>query len=1166
MAHRPYQVNYKFDFLLTEYLIKPVLQMYKKTIATTRSYGIGCNVLKLLVMFKLTLLALMLTMSQAGAEVFAQRATLRVTNMSLADVFNEIRRQTGYHFLYVKEDLALAKPVSVNVENATLEQVLNHCLRNQPLTYEIRKNRILIEKKKVTTDATTKDTERLDIQQREITGRVVDENGQPLSGVTVKAKGGTAATTTGDDGRYRILLSPDIRSLIFSMVGYEEKETAIGANAVQDVSLSASVSGLDEVVVVGYGVQKKLNLTGAISTVEFGAELENRPITNASQALGGTASGIWVSQNSGKPGSDGAQLRIRGWGTLNNANPLVIVDGVEGNFDQINPNDIESISVLKDAASAAIYGSKAANGVVLVTTKKGRSGRDTEISVNSYYGIQSLGRRYDVITNSAEHMELTNLALANDGSSPLFSTELVEAFKRGGDPYKYPNTDWFETLFETAGIQEHNVSVLGGTAQTSSFFSFNYLNQGGIVPNTKSQRYGMRMNVESNVNNWLTLGGRVNYLKKDAREPYSDITYGSLGRVFEMLGGAVPYIAPYTRDGRFGSVEAFDADGNMLYDNRNPLIDAANGATNTSNHILTLNVNVNMKLNDDWSWNTTFASNGNWQLVDKFNTSVFGYSDSGIETTTRNYNREGLEINRTQVSTLNNNLFSTLNFSREFAGDHYLSGIAGLQLEANKIQDIFARRSSPPKEGLTQVDAGTSGIQNAGNMTTLRIFSYFGRINYDFRGKYLFEANLRADASSRFREGRRWGVFPGFSAGWRLSDERFIQDMDLFSNLKLRASWGQLGNQNIEGYWPYLTVITQNNDLSYSYNGAFAPGAAVTGLVDRNITWETTSTLDIGMDIGLLNNKINIEADYFTKKTSDIIVQLPIPLVLGGITAPFENVGEMVNNGFEFILNYDNRKLDRRELGMNFGVNLTYIDNKVTKFRGGKSPDQLYLIREGYSFRTLYGFKAVGIYQSDEEAAAHMHSNSFVPKAGNLKFEDLNQDGRLTFEDKQALGNTIPRFTFGFSPRFRYGGFDLNLLFQGIVGVNVYTQNYFTNMSGDNRAFSTKWRNSWTPNRTGTDVPSIRFDNSWDASESSYWVDQLDFLKLKNVQLGYDFPKHIVSKLGIDKLYLYANAQNVFTWVTNEYEGYDPERNTFDSGANLYPVPRILSFGVNLKF
>lgn len=1128
---------------------------------------------KLNLAMRLTLVLLVISILSVQANGYSQKTkvTLNLEKVELRMVLEKIESLTDFKFLYDTDKIDEEKLVSVKMVDKPVDQVLDYLFSGTSVYYVLSKKQIVLKVKTILPKTSTLDDGKNSIiedkvVQNVVSGTIADQAGQPLPGASVVEKGTTNGTQSDFDGNFSIELQNENAILVVSYVGFGTKEIPTNGQISLNIILEESASGLDEVVVVGYGTQKKVNLTGSISTIEFDEEMANRPITNASQALGGTASGIWVSQNSGKPGSDGAQIRVRGWGTLNNSNPLIIIDGIEGSFDQINPNDIENISVLKDAASSAIYGSKAANGVVLITTKLGKKNEDMQVNINSYIGLQSLGRRYDLITDSAEQMGLSNQALINDGVSPLYPDYLIDEFRNGTDPYKYPNTDWFDELYRTAVIQEHNVSIRGGSEKTASFISLNYLDQDGIIPNTNSERYGVRANVESNVNDWLKLSARVNYIRKDSKEPYADITYGSMGRVFDMLQGAAPYIAPYTRDGRYGSVQAITNGGDLLYDNRNPLIDAANGETKSGADVLTLNVSADIKFSENLSLKTTIATNRDWNMTDRYNTSVFGYTDTGIETITKNYNREGLEINRSQISSIQNNLFTTLNYNKNFAEAHDVSAIVGMQIESNQIQNVYSRRSEPPKEGLTQVDAGTSGIQGEGNMIGFKMLSYFGRVNYSILDKYLFEANIRADASSRFRSDNRWGVFPGFSAGWRLSQEKFIQDLQVFSNLKLRTSWGQLGNQNLSSYWPYLTVIGQNNDLSYSYNGNFVPGAAITALVDEDITWETSSTFDAGIEVGLLDGKINLEANYFQKKTTDILVQLPIPLILGGISSPFENVGEMTNNGLEFVVNYSNRKIEKNQLGFNAGLNVTYIENEVTKFRGGKSPDQLYLIREGYSYNSLYGHKAIGIYQTDNEAMDHMHSNSFKPQAGDLKFEDVNKDGKLNFEDKMGLGNTIPKLTFGLSAGFKYQGFDLQFLFQGIAGLHMYTQNQFTNVTYENRTFSKKWMDAWTPENSDTHVPSIKFSNTWDNQQSSYWVNKMDFVKLKNIQLGFDFPNDIVNTIGLDKLYIYANAQNVFTLVNSDYEGYDPERGTFGSGNNVYPTPRIISFGINLNF
>lgn len=1081
---------------------------------------------------------------------------LSVKNKAMREVIKEIEKNSDYRFFYNEDLKGLNEPITLAATNSSIHMVMDQIGEQASVSFIFRdNNQIVLSPKQAQ-------------QRKSIQGTVTDERGEPIIGANIIEKGSTNGTVTDIDGRFTLEVA-DNALLQVSYIGYNSLEISTIGKSTIHISLKENTQSLNEVVVVGYGVQKKINLTGSVSSIKFDEELENRPITNASQALSGKVPGLWVSQNSGKPGDDGAQLRVRGWGTLNNTEPLIIIDGVEGNFNQINPNDIESITVLKDAASAAIYGSKAANGVILVTTKMGTHNEKTQVNFNTYVGVQTLGRRYDLITNSAESMELINKALVNESSSPLFPESMIDAFRTGADKYKYPNTDWFESLYENALIHEHNLSIRGGTQKSTAFLSFNYLGQDGMIPNTDSYRYGVRANLDFDVNSWLKVGGRFNYMRRVATQAYD------MPRVFEMLRGASAFTAPYTRDGRFGSVETIDENNVLLYDNRNPLIEANNGEEKTTTDLVTVNAFADIKFTSDLSLNATISSTGNWAMTDRHNTNVYGYTDSGIETITKNLNREGLDMSRKQTTAVRKNIYTTLNYNKDFLTHHTIGITAGLQLEDYSTKYVYSRRNEAPKTGLTQVNAGTGGIRGEGNLEGLRMFSYFGRLNYSFADKYLFEANFRADASSRFKKENRWGYFPGFSAGWRLIEEDFIKNLDIFSNLKLRASWGQLGNQfainkndnNREMFWPYLTVINQNNDLSYSYAGNFAPGAAITALVDEGITWETTTTLDIGIDMGFLDNRLTVEADYFNKVTSDIIVQLPIPKLLGDASAPFENVGKMLNRGVELNINYDNNAISRDDFGWNIGMNMAYIHNEVTKFRGGKSPDQLYLIREGYSYQTLYGFKSVGIYQTDEEAESHMHANSYKPKAGNLKLEDVNNDGKLDFEDKQEMGNTIPKLTYGLSAGFRYKGFDLSLLFQGIGKAHAYTQSDYTRMSYEYLTISTKWRDAWSPENPNSNIPGLKFDNSWDQQESSYWVHRIDFLKLKNMQLGYSLPQSLISRLKMEKVYVYANAQNVFTLLWHKgYEGLDPERNTFGDGAGFYATPVTFTFGLNINF
>lgn len=1105
--------------------------------------------IRALLIMKLIVLFLTLGFLQAHSAAFSQeKISLSVKQASIKKTLRTIQRNSHYQLIYSDDILPEKKKVNISVKNEDLFKVIQQVLAGTDLTYKKLDNDIIVLIRKDKPFALIK-----------ISGQVKNAQGEPLVGVTVKVKGSNTGTITKANGMFQLQV-PDSAVLVFSYLGYEDKEVAVNGQTTLNVTLKGSASSLNEVVVVGYGTHKKSDLTGSISTVGFDSVLSNRPITNASQALGGKTTGVWVSQNSGKPGSDGAQLRVRGWGTLNNANPLVLIDGVEGSINEVNPNDIKSISVLKDAASAAIYGSRAANGVILITTKSGSYNQKAQVSLSSYVGVQSLGRHYKIIDNSVVYMNLWNQALINQGGDKLFPDSLINAFKNNDDPYKYPNANFFDEVFKKAPVTEHNLSIHGGSENTKYYMSLNYLYQDGIMLHTNSERYGLTLNLESKVSDWFTIGGRINGMRKISEEPYD------IGRVLYIFSnGAYPFTAPYTRDGKFGAVEAI-SNGQMIVGNRNPLIETANGQTQYENNYLKMNAFGTISFTDYLSLKSNLAVQYNHNLRDRYNELIYGYTSTGIAALNLDYETT-LEANRNGVDHYYYTWYNTLNFNRQFGEQHKVGALVGMQVENTVVKNLYGRRANPPKEGLTQIDAGTNGIQANGNLDKLRMLSYFGRLNYTYANKYLIEVNFRADASSRFQEGHRWGFFPGVSGAWRLSEENFMQNQHVVSNLKLRASWGSLGNENIAGYWPYLTVIDQSNSLSYNYGGALAPGAAVTALTNNTISWETATTTDIGLDFGFFRNKLSGSLDVFKKVTDNIIVRLPIPLVLGGLSAPYENVGKMLNKGVEFSVNYSKRAVGRNELDYTIGGNVTYIDNKVTKFRGGNSPDQLYLIREGYSYKELYGLKAIGVFQTDEEADKYMYANGYKPQAGDLKFKDVNGDGKIGYEDKMALGNTIPKFTYGLHLRFSYKGFDLSILMQGIADVYAYTSNAWTQpLAISGGTITKRWKDAWTPDNPSTTLPSIKINNTWNNQESSFWVSDISFLKAKNIQLGYSFPGSITSALHIQKLYAFVNAQNVFSLVSDEYEGFDPERNTFNSGDNFYPIPRILSFGINVNF
>lgn len=1023
-------------------------------------------------------------------------------------------------------------------------------------------------------------------ESRKISGTVKDAMNDGIIGVTVLEKGTLNGTVTDMDGSYSLQVEGSNPVLVFSYIGYLNKEVPAGNSNTVDILLEEDIQRLDDVVVVGYGTQKKVNLTGSVSTVKFDKELENRPITDVSQALQGKVSGVWATQFSGNPGEDGATIRIRGYGSLGTAsesrdpNPLVLIDGIESRMSDVDPNAIESITVLKDAASAAIYGSRAANGVILIETKKGEADKIV-LSYNGYFGMQTLGRSPDVISNSADYMELWNEAITNTGGTALFPTDVIQAFRTGTDPYRYPNTDFTKEIFRTALTTQHTVSANIGSKNATTFLSFSYMNNDGIIHNTSSERSALNLNNDTKVNNWLRIGARVRLQHRVNREPggteETGTTTSGVNRALYMVANGHPFASPYLEDGKtFGASQAVylsgEKEGQPIVDTRNPFPDLYNGERRTTNNFFNGNIYAKATLMSGLDLSANYSAQYTNYTRNMYNQPNYCYIDTDLNGKTKSLDYITTVTNARKVTDeWYTTFFTNLNLNRTFNDIHEISGLLGFQQEELIKEYTETKRMNPPKNELHQVSSGTENIEGYGNKFSFRMLSYFGRVNYALLSKYLFEVNFRADASSRFAKGNRWGYFPSYSVGWRLGEENFIRDLNLFDNLKLRASYGKLGNQNTgnrnnNDYFPYLTIVTQNNPLSYNYGNTFAPGAAVIGLSDPNLTWETTTTTDIGIDIGLFKSRLNIEADYFYKKTSDILVALPLPLIMGGLTPPTENIGEVENKGFEINLNWQD-KIRSSKISYRLGANFTKVTNKVTKFQKN-SPDQLWLIREGYSFNSIYGYINEGVYQSDEEGATHLHANRYKPVAGDLRYKDINGDGKIDNADQTVLGNSIPKYTFGFNGSASWNNFDFSFAFSGMSGYTAYFNNAWSQpLAVSGGVIFKKWHDRWTPENPSATLPRITINNAWLRDyPSTFWTADMWWLKLKNVQLGYLVPSSLTKKLFLEKLYVYVNASELFTLVASGYEGYDPERDTMTNGYYHYPVPRTYTLGLNITF
>ncbi len=1074
----------------------------------------------------------------------------QVTNLSLSfrnagirEVLQTIEDQTNYIFLYKDEIFDFSKKYSINFENKNFEEILEVLCQQANVDYEIRNRQIILKEK---ANYGNREIARENIT---ISGKVTDPSGAPLPGVTVAVKGTTQGIITDTDGNYTLIKVPSDATLVFSFVGMKTQEIVIGGKSTINVVMQEETIGIEEVVAVGYGTQKARKVTGALSKIKNDV-FEGRPVTDASQALSGVSTGIQVIQNSGQPGDDNTQIRIRGVSTLTSGGqgPLVLVDGIAGSMSKLNPNDIESVTVLKDAASASIYGSRAAGGVILVTTKKGEAGKPV-FRYNGYYGLQSPTRLIDLVSDMATHMELINEAKENMGMADQFDQSEIDAYRQNNDPLLYPNTDWYDYLYGTpTPIQNHNFTASGGNESVLYNLSFGYLGQEGLIGVTHLDRYNFRANNEIN----LTKRLKVNSILSGSWETIT----GPASPINAILDWATsPGVVPES-DGQYGGSQV-PGDG----DAGSPLAvwDAQDRTRNAQSFLGKLSAEY--RICDGLIFQTnggiTFNNSKVKTLVEPYE--VWDFRENNVA-------RYSQETVISLSESFNQNLlltsYSTFNFEKTFQDKHYLNILLGQSVEAYKTASSSASVKDLYSTVTPVLNAGISEQTVSGSTAAWRLLSLFGRLNYDYKNKYLFEANFRNDASSRFKEGNRWAFFPSFSLGWRISDEKFFPKLKSVSDFKLRGSWGNLGNQNI-GNYPYQAVY--NIQQNYNFGGALVDGVAQTSLANDDIKWETTTTTDIAMDLSLFKNRFSASFDWFTKMTKDILVQLPIPLTMGNKSAPYQNVGEVKNWGWELDMSYREVINDFR---FNVGFNISQVKNEVVKFKG-KTPSisGQFIIQEGLPYQSIYGWKMLGIFQSEEEIAESAEQDATYTSPGDIKYEDFYEDGKIDSNDRQVIGNTIPKYNYGLSFDASYKNFDISLLFQGVLDIDRYLSgvNVYPVATNDRGLIPESWLNRWISENPSTTMPRITIngDYSWNYRNSTFWMQDGSYLRLKNVQLGYNIPGAVCKKIGIQNAKVYLNGKNLLTFTN--YKGYDPE--TISTGVTAgYPNTKIISVGLQLNF
>lgn len=977
-------------------------------------------------------------------------------------------------------------------------------------------------------------------QASPLKGNIKSEDGKPIESASVTIKGSSVGVVSDATGSFEINAQKgDV--LFVTAVGYVSMETVNNGTALNLV-LKAQNADLEQIVVIGYSKQKKVNLTGAVSVVS-GQELVKRPVFNTTVALQGALPGVTVSQFSGVPGSE-AQIRIRGLGTLGNNEPLILIDGVVASFGDVDPNNIESISVLKDAASASIYGSRAAGGVILITSKRGKSGK-MKVDYDAFYGYQRPVDRPKYL-GAQDFMTLYNEALTNEGAAPRFTDAYIKSYADSNrvNPDLFPNTDWQNVTFTKGLQQQHNVTLNGGTDRMKLLAAVNYMDQDGIIANSGFKRYSLRLNADYKASEKLNFQFDINLRQEEFKTPA--VGYGSL--FYQMYRVPPIYAAKYS-DGTWGPG----------WEGGNPLAwSQASGVNSTTANNALLNLQAN--------YNPIKGLNLNFNFAPKY------FTDYTINNTKKidfyNFVSKALFLSSPNKSSLSNSTSNNLTNYLRFQATYNKSFkffdfnvLAGAEQTDSRSQGFNAYRELTLFPDLVQLNAYPSLNQNLGgfgNAWALR--SYYGRMNFVAKDKYLLEINSRYDGSSRFASDfKRYGYFPSFSAGWIISKEKFMDNLKFVSLLKIRASYGALGNQNI-GNYPYLSSLSLGQGV---FNGNIVSSAAQLIAANREITWESTNVLNLGLDAAVFNNKLNLEFDYYIKKTDDILLTLPIPLTTG-LSPAVQNAGRVDNKGWDLNIRYN----DKIGKNFNFGITgvLSDVQNRVVDLKGtGPYISGFQITQVGQEMGAIFGYQSAGLFKTAEEITGHAKQFGAL-KPGDIKYVDQNKDGVIDANDRVIIGSRIPRYTYSLNLFLDYKGFDLTVFFQGVGKWNGY-QNvdgaWAFHNAGSVRDIHL---GRWSPTKTDAENAKATYPRFFVAQQnnqqnSGYWVDDASYLKMKTVALGYTIPNKILNKTPFSLFKIYLSGQNVFSW--DKVPGYDPE--TPLGGPSNYPQVASFVAGVRVS-
>ena len=1068
----------------------------------------------------------------------AQNAIMKLeTNViSIGQLINQIEKQTDYLVVFRNREIDTERTIRVQEKSGKVISYLKDAFEGTDISYEFTNKYILLSKKNHS-DAVN-DNQQLN---RKITGTVKDNNGEPVIGANVSVKGTTNGTITDVDGNFSLENISDNDIIVISYIGYTSQEIKAGKQTSLKIILKEDTQAIDEVVVVGFGTQKKVNLTGSIGTVKTDEVLKSRPVTNVQELLAGSVPGMVVSKGSGAAGS-GASINIRGTSTIGNSSGvLVLIDGMPGNIYTLNPNDIESVSVLKDAASAAIYGSRAANGVVLVTTKTAKATERPTVEFSSNIGIQNPQFKLDFV-GSEDFMRLYDQAMINDGKDAIYGEQGIQDLRAG----KYVDNKWYKEIYKKNTIINNTHLALSGKERSIAYrFSISNDYQDGNLPNNNYNRLIFKPDMRFQILKNLEAHASLQYTQTNIKNPNG----GTTG--WQSQAARISPITPIRNsDGSYAA-------GGVM--GGNPIAGVNESGYSKERHKEMMAIfDVTYSPLKDWNIKGNIATYSHNTTTKNRVSTYYLYDEEGNIAKTEN---RVSSLKETNTYNFRTQLQFTTDYSFKIASDHNFKVLAGYSQEYYKSDGFWASRDNMPFDNVDVLNTGSSNKQNGsadgdGNeyANDVAVQSWFGRLNYDYQGKYLFEASLRADGSSRFAKNHRWGVFPSFSAGWNLHRESFmIETNNWLSELKIRASWGVLGDAEKVGYYPTAQILSYDPKI-YAFNDKLVGGAYNNIAVNQNITWEESKYTNIGLDFGLFDQRIKLSADYFINMRDNILYRPPVPSEFG-LNAPYSNLLKMKNQGMDIMAGYQDGNGD---FHWGIDVNLSYSKNKVLEMGDSErwiENNTVTYLNDRYQLP--FGYEAIGLFQSEEEIANSPNQGNVLP--GNIKYKDQNGDNIIDGEDRVVLNRKIP-LNFGMNLSFGYKDFDFSLNMYGKLNTKKYLQGYegWAFYLTDNAR--PMHLDAWSESNPDASYPRLTLTNTsndYDSRYNSFWLRTADYLKIQNVQVGYTVPQSVLERVNIKYLRVYLSGQNLAT-ITG-YDGFDPE-------GGWYPLARTFSFGFNLQF